>query len=111
VSLLVRPAKVRLHALRRTGQPQPEAVIARPGRWAVRPQAEQALHPPDVGFRAAAAELAVEVDPLHHSTVPGARLLQPGHGPDLVRPDPLVLIEQEYWNPGRPDQLIGLPDA
>jgi hypothetical protein len=22
-----------------------------------------------------------------------------------------VLIEQEYWNPGRPDQLIGLPDA
>jgi hypothetical protein len=20
-------------------------------------------------------------------------------------------IEQEYWNPGRPDQLIGLPDA
>jgi hypothetical protein len=75
VTLLVRPAQVRFHALRGISQPQTEAVVTRPGRRAVRLRAEQAIHPPDVGLRPAAAELAVEVDPVHRGTVRGARFL------------------------------------
>jgi hypothetical protein len=89
-----------------SASPQCEGLVPWPWLRAAWLQPEQALHPADVGFGAAAAELPVEVDPLNHGAVRGTGLLDASHGPDLVRPDTLVLIDQEHRHPGRPHQLI-----